>query len=400
MPSAISSNNLYSNTIQDALNVQTQWSVAETQQASGLQAPDFGTLGGSSTRETLNLETDISQAQNWAGVAKTTGSTTQAMYNSIGDMNSAVVKLQQLISQAMSSPNNSDLLQQAQVIQASLQSDTNEQVGGVYLFAGSNTSLQPVDLTHYPTINATTGAYDSQTADTGYYRGDQTLLNVQVNLQQSVTYGVLASNPAIEEAMRSVQSVISAAQVSSIGTATAASPTAATAAGGTLTVNGQSFTIAGGQSMDQIAASINSQAGGSGVTAKAVIDTAGNYHIQLSNGMNAMTVVDSAGLGLSSASPLSTGALVGSLQQSLTIANKAEVALGNLQENISNTSNQLQAANQQQTSFVSYLQNSLSGVKDADTAQAAAKVQQYQTQLQASFLAVSTLSKLSLAQFL
>ena len=43
---AISTSNLYSSTIGDALNVQTQWSTAETQQASGLQAQDFGTLGG------------------------------------------------------------------------------------------------------------------------------------------------------------------------------------------------------------------------------------------------------------------------------------------------------------------------------------------------------------------
>jgi flagellar hook-associated protein 3 FlgL len=113
-----------------------------------------------------------------------------------------------------------------------------------------------------------------------------------------------------------------------------------------------------------------------------------------------MSITDGAGLGLSSANPLPTAQLTSSLQASLTIANKAVADLGNLQENISNTSNTLNSAQTTQTSFVTYLQNSLSGVKDVDTAQAAAQVQQFQTQLQASFLAVSTLTKLSLAQFL
>ena len=397
----ISTNNLYSTTVGEALNVQTQWSTAETQQASGLKAQDFGTLGGGGSRETLNLETDIAQATNWASVAKTVGTTTQAMYTSVGTMSSDVNKLQTLISQAMSSPNNSDLLGQAKSIMTTLLSQMNTQVGGSYLFGGANSSVAPVSLTSYPTLNATTNAYDSSVSDTGYYKGDGTILSAQVNLQQTVSYGVLATNPGMEEAVRAVQSVIEAAQVSSNSTATATSPSVASSvSGGTLTINGQNFTIAGGASLNQIAASINSQAGSSGITASVVPDTAGNYHLRVSDGQAAMAINDGAGLGLSSANPLPTSQLTTSLQSSLTITNKALNDLGNLQENISNTSNTLNDAQTTQTSFVTYLQNSLSGVKDVDSAQAAAQVQQFQTQLQASFLAVSTLTKMTLAQFL
>ena len=403
----ISSNNLYTQTINDALAVQTQWSVAETQQASGLQAQDFGTLGGSSSREMLNLETDIAQAQNWASVAQTVGSTTQAMYTAVGNMGTAVNKLQQLISESMSSPNTTDLLDQAKGIQATLLTQVNQQVGGSYLFGGTNSSVAPVDMAHYPTLSASTNAYDPTTPDTGYYRGDNATLSVQVNLQQTISYGVDANNPAMEEAMRAVQSVISASQVSANSTLTDSSPDdlsgTAAAISGTLTINNQTYTLAGGQSLDQIAATINSQAQqyGSGVTAKVVADTNGAYHLQISNGMNAMTIVDSAGLGLSgTVNPLSQSQLTSALQAALTTANSAQTDLGNLQQDISNTSNQLSAAADTQTSFVTYLQNSLSSVKDVDTAQAASKVQQYQTQLQASYLAVSSLTKLSLAQYL
>ena len=152
----IATNNLYNSTIGEALNVQSQWSVAETQQASGLKAQDYGTLGGGDSRETLNLETDIAQASSWSDIAQSVGSTTQAMYTSVGAMQTDVNKLQTLISTAMSAPNNSDLLGQAQSIMASLMTQVNQQVGGDYLFAGGNTSVAPVSLSNYPTLTAET----------------------------------------------------------------------------------------------------------------------------------------------------------------------------------------------------------------------------------------------------
>jgi flagellar hook-associated protein 3 FlgL len=396
----VSTATLYTQTINEALTVQTNLSTAETQEASGLQAQNFGALGGSGSREMLNFESDIAQAQGWSSQAQTVGATTQAMYNAVGNMDTAVNSVQTLISQAMSSPNNSDLLNQAQAIRAELLTQANQQVGGSYLFAGSNTAVPPVSLAHYPTLNAATNAYDPNTADTSYYTGDSNLQSVQVNLEQSITYGVTAQDPAIEAAMRAVQSVVEAAQVSSNSTLTATDPTAASSAsGGTLLINNQTFTIAGSQSLDQIAASINSQAGSSGISASVLPDTSGAYHLQVSDGMNALSVTDNSGLGLVSAST-SPSQLTSLLQNSLTLANQAQSGLAKLQENVSNTSNQLSSAQTTQSSFVTYLQNSLSGVKDVDAAQAASQVQLYQTQLQASYMAVATISKLSLVTYL
>src|SRR5579859_25827 len=296
----VSTNNLYTSTIGDALGVQQQWSTAETQQASGLKAQDFGTLGGGDTRETLNLETDIAQASSWSTVAKNIGATTQAMFTAVGTMQSVVGKAQVLISTAMSSPNNTDLIGQAQSIMSTLLTQVNQQVGGVYLFSGGNTSVAPADLSHYPTLNATTGAYDPNAADTGYYTGDNHIQSVQVNLQQTISFGVTGNNPAIEEAIRAVQSVIQSAQVSSSSTTTMTDPNAGTTvSGGSLTINGQNFTITAGASLNHIAQSINAQAKGSGVSASVQIDTAGNYHLVVSNGQASMNVNDSSGIGLS-----------------------------------------------------------------------------------------------------
>lgn len=416
----ISTNNLYTTTVGQALNVQSQWSVAETQQASGLKAGDFGTLGGGDSRAMLNIETNIAQSSNWASVAKTVGTTTQAMYTAVGTMQSTVNKLQVLISTAMSSPNNSDLLGQAQAIMGTLLTQANQQVGGNYLFAGSNTSVAPVNLANYPALVAQTDStgnpvldsngnqvydYSGNNPDTSYYTGDNTIQSAQVNLQQTVSYGVLANNPAIEEAIRAVQNVIEAAQVSANGTTTSTSPNALTSVTGgaqSLTINGLNFDVPSGDSLTQIAQSLNAQSKslGAGITASVVADTTGTYHLRVSNGQAAMSITDNAGLGLSNASPLPAGTLTDTLKSTLTIANQAVADLGNLQETISNVSNTLNNAQTTQTSFVTYLQNSLSDVKDVDVSQAAAQVQQYQTQLQASFLAVSTLTKLSLASML
>jgi flagellar hook-associated protein 3 FlgL len=396
----VSTATLYTQTINEALTVQTNLSTAETQEASGLMSQDFGGLGGSGSRVMLNFESDIAQAQGWSSQAQTVGATTQAMYNAIGNMDTAVNSVQTLISQAMSSPNNSDLLNQAQAIRAELLTQTNQQVGGSYLFAGSNSAVPPVSLAHYPTLNAGSNAYDPNTADTRYYTGDNQLQSVQVNLEQSITYGVTAQDPAIEAAMRAVQSVVEAAQVSSNSTLTATDTTSpSSASGGTLQINNQTFNIAGGLSLDQIATSINSQAGSSGISASVLPDSSGAYHLQVSDGMNALAVTDNSGLGLASAST-SPSQLTSLLQNSLTLANQAQSGLAKLQENVANTSNQLSSAQTTQTSFVTYLQNSLSGVKDVDAAQAASQVQLYQTQLQASYMAVATISKLSLVTYL
>ncbi len=414
----ISTNNLYQTTVGEALNVQSQWSVAETQQASGLKASDFGSLGAGDSRETLNLSTDIAQASTWAAVAKTTGATTQAMFTAVGTMQQAVNKAAVLISTSMSSPNNSDLLGQAEGIMGTLLTQVNQQVGGNYLFAGANTSVAPVDLTHYPKLVPQTDSsgnpvldvngnqvygYDASNADTSYYTGDNTIAKVQVNLQQTLSYGVTANNPAIEEAIRAVQQVIEAAQVSANATETEPSAsTTSSVPGGTLTINGQDYTVNGGDSLNKIAASINSQAKvfGSAVTASVVPDDQGLFHLRVSNGQGAMTIDDQAGLGLTDANPLPAGTLTDTLKNSLGLINQSVADLGNLQQDISNVSNTLDNAQTTQTSFVTYLQTSLSSVKDVDTAQAAAQVQQYQTQLQASFLAVSTLTKLNLASML
>ncbi len=195
-------------------------------------------------------------------------------------------------------------------------------------------------------------------------------------------------------------------------TATATDPTdgatnsAGVTAGDTFTINGLSVTMtATGESLNAIAGDINTAAtaAGSSITA-AVINNGGTYSLQISaGGTSDLTIADTGGtsaatLGLSSTTY--TASLQTGLKAALGVATSAVTDLANLQASIASKSSELSNAHDQQTTYVTYLQTSLSGVKDIDTAQVAAQVSQYQTQLQASYLAVAQISKVNLAQYL
>ncbi len=113
-----------------ALNVQTQYAQAEMQQASGLVASDFGSLGGASTGTMLNLQDGIAESQTWASNAGTVGTRTQGMYTAIGNVVGTINTLQTKISAAISSPDNSNLLSAVQTLQQTMVSQMNVQQAG------------------------------------------------------------------------------------------------------------------------------------------------------------------------------------------------------------------------------------------------------------------------------
>ena len=207
----ISTLNLHNVTINGAMQVETNLAQATIQELSGLVAQDFSTLGGAATSQMLNLENEISQSQTWASDAQTVGSRTQTMYTSIGTMSTILTGLQSRISQAMSSADNSGLAVAVKNIQQELVSQMNAQIGGRYLFAGSNIATAPVNLAGYP--SSSNNPYNASTVDTGYYTGDNAIESVRVSSQQTLGYGVTANNPAFEEALRATEAVIQALSV-------------------------------------------------------------------------------------------------------------------------------------------------------------------------------------------
>ena len=88
------------------------------------------------------------------------------------------------------------------------------------------------------------------------------------------------------------------------------------------------------------------------------------------------------------------------IQKAYDLAGSALNKMANLQESISAISSQFSTAQTNQTNYATLLQNSISNIKDVDTSQVASKVSQYQTQLQASYQALATVTKVNLASYL
>lgn len=303
----ISTLNINTMSIGGALKSQADWAKAQLQQSSGLVSQDFVGLGTDS-RTVLSLSREIEQSQTWASAATNAQARTEVMYSALGSMTSVMTDLRTTISAAISSPDNSTLLNSAQTLKDSLLSEMNKQYNGLYLFAGSNTDTAPVDITSYPS----TSPYDVTVADTSYYTGDNTTLSVRISSEQTVSYGVTANNAAFEEALRAVEAVIQAAS-----------------------------------------------------------DTS-----------------------------LSSAGLTAALQSALTVANQATTDLANLQATISVSASSLKNAATEQTTYVTLLESSLSNVKDVDAAEVAVRVATLQTQLTASYSAVSDIAQMSLVKYL
>jgi flagellar hook-associated protein 3 FlgL len=88
------------------------------------------------------------------------------------------------------------------------------------------------------------------------------------------------------------------------------------------------------------------------------------------------------------------------LTDAFNLATSAINDLSNLQASVSVTSSRLSDAQNNQTSYISLLTDAASSIKDIDSAQAVAKVSQLDTQLQASYSALSTVMKIRLTDYL
>ena len=381
-------------TVASALNVQSQLNQAEVQEASGLVAQDFGTMGGANSSETLNLEGEIAQAQTWSSNASVIGTKTQSMYDAIGQMSTIVSDLQSKISTALSSPDPQAIVTQAGTLLTSLVGEMNTQVAGQYVFSGGNSSIPAINMATWPS----------------YYQGDDNPSSVRVSQQQTVNYGVLGNNTAFNQALTAMQTVINGFTQGTInsasvtGTTVESSLTTPLGLTGTFAVNGGStVNINSTDTLNQIVSKINAAAGSTGVTAS---DASGQLVISAAAPATALTFTDMSGSALSALgiSPTTSTATVAqsttALDNALNLCQDAVTSLSNLQQSVATSSAQLQTLGQQQDTFVTYLKNTLSNVKDVNTGTVAAQVSQYQTQLQASYLAVASVTKLSLAQFL
>ncbi|MDJ0932523.1 flagellin [Breoghania sp.] len=178
-----------------ALSTQVKLAEKQTQEASGLLSSTYGGLG-SDAGTLVDLEVSLARSESYAYAAEQATNRVEVMYSATGSIVDLLTDMRTEVSAASVDTSDIDTFQDtAASLLEELESLLNTQYEGRYLFAGSNTQEEPVDLDSYT-------ATDLTTADTSYHSGDDTIISVHVSSQRTVSYGVTADNDAFEEAIR------------------------------------------------------------------------------------------------------------------------------------------------------------------------------------------------------
>lgn len=88
------------------------------------------------------------------------------------------------------------------------------------------------------------------------------------------------------------------------------------------------------------------------------------------------------------------------LQDAYDVATSAISALANVQSTLSTTASRLQDAEQENSIYLSFVQNLSDNVESVDTAAVATQVSTYETQLEAAYSAIAAINKVNLTDYL
>jgi flagellar hook-associated protein 3 FlgL len=196
--------------VASALRTEATMANMQVQEASGLKSGYLADYGVD-TQHIINLQVSVTRSQSYIDAATLAESKTNVMYTALGQVSDIVTKLRTALSAASagSSTAVASAISSAQQLLQQMGGALNTEYDGQYVFAGAKTSTAPVDLTSFAT-----GAGSLTGTDTSYYQGDDELASVRVSSTQSVTYGVTADNPAIEEVMRALKFVANSSSLS------------------------------------------------------------------------------------------------------------------------------------------------------------------------------------------
>ena len=217
-----------------ALNTQAKLATQQLEEASGKVSTDYGGLG-SKAGQVVSLQVAVSRSAAYADAATEASGRATVMSDALTSMSNVLTQFRTALTQASDAAGDTSLLpDQAKSMLDEFTNQLNTQYQGRYLFSGSATQDAPVDS------SALSTGIDMTTADTSYYKGNSDIMSVRVSADQTVGYGVLASNPAFEQTIR----VLNAFANMSSTDVTAASLTDAstqvdTALDGVLAVQGQ-----------------------------------------------------------------------------------------------------------------------------------------------------------------
>src|SRR3569623_1626039 len=186
--------------IASALRTQSTMASQQLQESSGEVSPNYGGLGQSSQR-VISLQISVTRSQSYIDAATSAGNKSQAMYSAMTSGSNLLNSFRSTLTAADSASTDAAATQQnAQQMLQEMGSLLNTQYAGSYLFGGGQTTNPPVNVSNasYPAMTS------PSTASTSYYKGDDEIMSVRVSDSDTVAYGVTASNPDFEQALRAL----------------------------------------------------------------------------------------------------------------------------------------------------------------------------------------------------
>lgn len=185
--------------IADNMRLQSKYGDVNTQISSGLKSPDYKGIATDS-QNLLSLESVSRRLTTYTGNSNTVLAHVNTMYDSVGQMIDLANSMLTALTAALGGDIVDPTVTKAQADNAlqETQALLNLKIGNRYLFSGSDIETAPVDLTD----PAWTAQTTPSTANSSYYQGNSTINSVQSSESMTVTYGVLAGNPAFEQLLR------------------------------------------------------------------------------------------------------------------------------------------------------------------------------------------------------
>src|SRR5882724_3000341 len=197
--------------VSGALRTETTMANLQTQEASGVKS-QFLADYGADTQQIINLQVSVTRAQSYIDASTLADNKVQVMYSAVGKMTDIITNLRAQLSAATtgSGTATTSAINSAQQMLQQMGSLMNSQYNGEFVFGGARTATAPADLSTFAT-----GAGSLTAPDTSYYKGDGEIASVRVAADQTVSYGVTADNPALEQVMRVLKFVANSTTLSS-----------------------------------------------------------------------------------------------------------------------------------------------------------------------------------------
>lgn len=196
----------YQRNITYILDTESRLNTAQIQLSSGQKSTTYSGIA-SDVRRLVNVQDSYVQSKQYTSSNNLVDQRLQITESSVSQIFDVLTSYKTLLVNGLNASNSADLAMptQAQSMLNEVASLLNVQDDGRYLFSGSRTDTPPVDQSGLPVAYTIPSASGDAI---GYYKGDNTQLSVQADVNFTVNYGINANEPGFEEAIRALHEVI------------------------------------------------------------------------------------------------------------------------------------------------------------------------------------------------